>query len=242
MSTMEGGKAVKENGKLFEGLDDEQIKMMSEMCIEIDDKDIPLGPKSKVDLHIWENIQQGLLHRAFSVFLIDGEGRLLLQQRAGSKITFPLFWANTCCSHPWHNSAEMDLENAMGVKRAAVRKLEQELGIDPAQVPLGSFEFLTRIHYKAKFDDQWGEHEIDHVLILRPSKDVVLKPNPNEIEAVKWVNPGELKGFFANAKENGDLVAPWFELIAKTFLLPKWWGSLDSLKELRDEEIHYLEL
>ena len=239
---MESKEVVTGNEGLFDGLDDEQIKMMSEMCIGVDDKDIPLGPKSKVDLHIWENIQKGLLHRAFSVFLIDAEGRLLLQQRAGSKITFPLFWANTCCSHPWYNSAEMDLDNAMGVKRAAVRKLEQELGIEPDQVPLSAFEYLTRIHYKAKFNDQWGEHEIDHVLILRPPKGVVLKPNPNEIESVKWVTPSELKSFFENAKANGDLVAPWFELIAKTFLLPKWWDNLDRLQELRDEKIHYLKL
>jgi isopentenyl-diphosphate delta-isomerase len=69
------------------------------------------------------NIKEGLLHRAFSLFLFDKQGRLLLQQRSPEKITFPLYWANTCCSHPLYNEAEMELENGLGVKRAAIRKV-----------------------------------------------------------------------------------------------------------------------
>ena len=90
-------------------------------------KDEPIGPRSKVDLHIWENIVGGekILHRAFSVFLINKDNKLLLQQRASSKITFPDYWANTCCSHPWHTKDEMERTNDLGVKRAAIRKLLQ---------------------------------------------------------------------------------------------------------------------
>lgn len=108
------------------------------------------------------NIEKGLLHRAFSVFLFDSEKRLLLQQRADEKITFPGMWTNTCCSHPLGIPGETgdDLPSSvMGVKRAAVRKLDQELGIPAKQVPIDKFDFLTRIHYKAPSDGKWGEHE-----------------------------------------------------------------------------------
>lgn len=112
--------------------------------------------------HLMTNIDKGLLHRAFSVFLFDSNNRLLLQQRASEKITFPDMWTNTCCSHPLgvpgETGAELDAA-VLGVKRAAQRKLEQELGIKPEQVPLDKFEYFTRIHYKAPSDGKWGEHE-----------------------------------------------------------------------------------
>ena len=109
-----------------------------------------------------KNIEKGLLHRAFSVFLFDSSNRLLLQQRATEKITFPDMWTNTCCSHPLgvpgETGAELDAA-VMGVKRAAQRKLGHELGIKAEQVPLEKFDFLTRIHYMAPSDGKWGEHE-----------------------------------------------------------------------------------
>lgn len=117
--------------------------------------------------HLMKNINDGLLHRAFSVFLFDSQNRLLLQQRATEKITFPDMWTNTCCSHPLGIPGETgsDLETAVqGVFRAAQRKLYQELGIKAAQVPLALFNFLTRIHYKAPSDGKWGEHESKSVL------------------------------------------------------------------------------
>ena len=109
-----------------------------------------------------ENIDKGLLHRAFSVFLFNSKKELLLQQRATEKITFPDMWTNTCCSHPLGVPGETgaDLKTAVaGVKRAAQRKLDHELGIKAEQVPLENFQFLTRIHYKAPSDGKWGEHE-----------------------------------------------------------------------------------
>lgn len=108
------------------------------------------------------NIDRGLLHRAFSVFLFDEQNRLLLQQRATEKITFPDMWTNTCCSHPLAMPSETGAsltESVAGVKRAAQRKLDQELGIPAEQVPIDNFRFLTRIHYKAPSDGKWGEHE-----------------------------------------------------------------------------------
>jgi isopentenyl-diphosphate delta-isomerase len=109
-----------------------------------------------------ENIDRGLLHRAFSVFLFDSQNRLLLQQRATEKITFPDMWTNTCCSHPLGIPGETGVgldASVQGVRRAAVRKLDHELGIPSAQVPIDDFKFLTRIHYKSPSDGKWGEHE-----------------------------------------------------------------------------------
>ena len=109
------------------------------------------------------NINAGLLHRAFSAFVFNpSTKKLLLQQRATEKITFPDMWTNTCCSHPLGVPGETGDElqaSVMGVKRAAQRKLDQELGIKKEQVPLDDFKFLTRIHYKAPSDGKWGEHE-----------------------------------------------------------------------------------
>lgn len=108
------------------------------------------------------NIEKGLLHRAFSVFLFDDKNRLLIQQRAAEKITFPDCWTNTCCSHPLGVPGETGSnlpDSIEGVKRAAQRKLDHELGIKKEQVPLDQFRFLTRIHYKAPSNGQWGEHE-----------------------------------------------------------------------------------
>lgn len=108
------------------------------------------------------NIDKGLLHRAFSVFLFNDKNELLLQQRASEKITFPDMWTNTCCSHPLMIPGETGsnlTECIEGVKRAAQRKLDHELGIKKEQVPIEKFHFLTRIHYKAPSDGKWGEHE-----------------------------------------------------------------------------------
>ena len=108
-----------------------------------------------------ENINKGLLHRAFSAFVFrPSDGKLLLQQRATEKITFPDMWTNTCCSHPLDDfEAEKVEEAQLGVRVAASRKLEHELGIPPAQTPIDKFQYLTRIHYLAPSDGMWGEHE-----------------------------------------------------------------------------------
>jgi isopentenyl-diphosphate delta-isomerase len=146
----------------LDGHDEEQIRLMDEVCIVTDEQDLPIGKASKKICHLMTNIDKGLLHRAFSVFLFNDKNELLLQQRAAEKITFPDMWTNTCCSHPLGIPGETgsNLPDAIeGVKRAAQRKLDQELGIKKEQVPLDKFRFLTRIHYKAPSDGKWGEHE-----------------------------------------------------------------------------------
>ena len=215
------------------GYDDEQIRFMEEVCIVLDYDDVPIGSASKKVCHLMENINKGLLHRAFSCFLFDSQNRLLLQQRASEKITFPDLWTNTCCSHPLEIPTETGstLEKAVaGAKRAAQRKLEQELGIPPHQVPLERFEFLTRIHYKAPSDGKWGEHEIDYILFIKA--DVNLNVNPNEVRDTTYVTPDELKEMF---KMDQLRFTPWFKLIGRGMLF-EWWDQLDSgLEKYKNE-------
>lgn len=176
-----GAHKVPADDRDLAGYDEEQIRLMDEVCIVLDDNDNPIGSASKkvctfclvlrvlswiltgyLEGHLMKNIDEGLLHRAFSVFLFDSSNRLLLQQRASEKITFPDMWTNTCCSHPLGIPGETGSElpeAVQGVRRAAQRKLDQELGIQAKQVPLDKFQFLTRIHYKAPSDGKWGEHE-----------------------------------------------------------------------------------
>ena len=207
------------------GYDEEQIRLMEEVCIVLDNDDQPVGSASKKVCHLMENINKGLVHRAFSCFLFDSQNRLLLQQRASEKITFPDLWTNTCCSHPLAVPTETGstLDAAIaGAKRAAQRKLDQELGIKAHQVPLEDFHFLTRIHYKAPSDGKWGEHEIDYILFIKA--DVDLEVNPNEVQDVKYVSADELKHMF---KEGKLAFTPWFKLICNTMLF-EWWEHLDE--------------
>lgn len=215
------------------GYDEEQIRLMDEVCIVLDRDDMPIGSASKKACHLMTNINQGLLHRAFSVFLFDPQSKkLLLQQRASEKITFPDMWTNTCCSHPLAHPSETghgDLpSNVEGAKRAAQRKLGHELGIPASQVPVSAFDFLTRIHYLAPSDGKWGEHEIDYILFIEA--DVTLDINKNEVQDTRWVSPDELRQMFKDVesqsgKDKALKYTPWFRLICEGMLF-EWWDKL----------------
>ncbi|EDQ85022.1 uncharacterized protein MONBRDRAFT_34433 [Monosiga brevicollis MX1] len=217
--------------------DEEQVKLMAEECIVIDENDKVTGHDSKKNCHLMENINKDLLHRAFSVFLFSSEGKLLLQQRADEKITFPGYWTNTCCSHPLYRPEELEEEGQQGVRFAARRKLEHELGINPEQISLDEFTYLTRIHYKAPSDGTWGEHEIDYILFLQ--KDVSFEPVPNEVQATRWVTQDELRELMATADAQGLKITPWFKLIVENFIYP-WWDKLDNLDTSQQDKIHHM--
>ena len=121
-------------------LDATQVSLLKEECILVDENDRVIGSESKKNCHLNSNIRAGMLHRAFSVFLFNTKGELLLQQRATAKITFPECFTNTCCSHPLYHPSELEEEGNVGVRRAAQRKLNHELGIPNDQVwPHGLF-------------------------------------------------------------------------------------------------------
>ena len=139
--------------------------MMKDTVLVLDDDDNVIGSASKRKSHEFTPEQpRAILHRAFSVFIFDeSTGELLLQQRASSKITFPNVWTNTCCSHPLHGMEPPEVDGpkdvadgtVMGVKNAAIRKLDHELGIPGSELDINKFKFLTRLHY-------WAADTITH--------------------------------------------------------------------------------
>lgn len=118
-------------------LDETQVQLLAEECILVDHTDTVIGSDTKKNCHLNENINAGKLHRAFSVFLFNSKGQLLIQQRSLAKITFPECFTNTCCSHPLYRQEELEEGGAIGVRRAARRKLEHELGIPQDKVSVG---------------------------------------------------------------------------------------------------------
>lgn len=212
--------------------------MYKDECILVDNQDNITGHSSKYDAHRFTPQQPtGLLHRAFSVFLFREDNKLLLQQRAPSKITFPNVWTNTCCSHPLHGfePSEIDASDAvssghvLGAKQAAIRKLHHELGIVGQQLPIDKFRYLTRLHYCAPdsvtYGDsaEWGEHEIDYILLIKCN--VTVNQNPEEVQDTKYVTKDELKKMMD--PKSGLLWSPWFRIIAENFL-SAWWDDLDQ--------------
>jgi geranylgeranyl diphosphate synthase type I len=214
------------------GHDESQTAMMAEAVILVDDEDRVIGAESKLEAHRGG----GKLHRAFSVLLYDMEGRLLLQRRALNKITFPGIWANSCCSHPLYTADEMELDGDLGVIRAAIRKLEQELGIPTSQVPISSFESVGRFQYLARMNDDWAEWELDHVIVIQSEVD--LNINANEVHEIAWVGKDEFADWCAATRHRGEKFAPWFGGICELFI-DKCWPNSNS-RGVYDSCIHQL--
>ena len=216
-----------------EGYHIDQVNMMSEEVILVDRNDTVLGSLSKVDAHRGD----GVLHRAFSILLFDQEDRLLMQKRADHKITFPGIWANTVCSHPLSIPEELNHTNpVLGSKVAAQRKMQQELGIDIDTISTEDIHCITRMMYRARADDVWVEHELDHILFARAPPNMKIEPNPNEISEFEWVTQEELEDWISENPKRTGVIAPWFRLIAEN-ILPEWWGNLDGLPTLADDQI-----
>ncbi len=167
---------------------DKVVSFDDEQLILVDSDDRIVGYESKASCHDGE----GRLHRAFSVFLFDGEGRMLLQQRSAEKRLWPMIWSNACCSHPRRNE-EMD--------DAARRRTREELGVEVEP------EFLFKFQYHATYEDRGSENELCSVFIARCDEDPVT--NVNEIHATRKLTIAELETELA---ENGDHFSPWFKI------------------------------
>ena len=234
-----------------EGMD-QQTMMESDFLIPVDKDDNPLIEESisKRKAHEFNPDQpRGIAHRAFSVFLFNNENKLLLTQRASSKITFPNIWTNTCCSHPLKDmipndevDTNEDYPHFPGIKYAAIRKLKHELGIHSNDVPLDDFIFISRFHYWAAdtitygSNPQWGEHEIDYILFIKCDEAPTLDINQEEVSDYEYVSLTELKGYMYDETvmlrddEKQMLFSPWFRGIMENGGFD-WMENLDCALE-----------
>ncbi len=166
----------------------------------VDDHGRATGERTVAEAHQ----PPGLLHRAFSVLLIDPAGRVLLQQRAAVKTRFPLRWANSCCGHP---------APGQSLSTAANLRLQEELGVGPV-----SLSEIGVHHYHAE-DPATGrvEFEYDHVLRADFSPDEPLHPDPAEVADLRWVDPLELH---ADLTAEPQRYAPWLSGVLDRLLNP----------------------
>jgi len=139
--------------------------------ILVDERDTAVGTMEKMEVH-----QKALLHRAFSVFIFNDKGEMLLQKRAEKKYHSGGLWTNACCSHPQPGEDTMESAN---------KRLREEMGFNTALHK--AFTFV----YKAPFENGLTEHEYDHVFV--GSFNGLIKPNPAEVEDYCYQSLDELK-------------------------------------------------
>jgi isopentenyl-diphosphate Delta-isomerase len=163
------------------------ISADSESLILVDEADRELGHMSKALCHQGN----GVLHRAFSLLIFNASGELLLQQRSAAKRLWPLYWSNSCCSHP--RRAE-DMETAIH------RRLQEELGLRCA------LHFLYKFQYQAQFDGAGAEHELCSVFIGRCTSPV--RVDRSEVAQWRWISPDALQSDL-NGEGAGNFT-PWF--------------------------------
>lgn len=163
-----------------------------EHVVLVDENDSALGEMEKMQAH-----RLGVLHRAFSVFIFNDKGEMLLQQRAKTKYHSGGLWTNACCGHP---------RPGEGVMQAAARRLSEEMGFKT------ELEFKERIIYKAKFDNSLIEHELDYVFTGKYSGS--LQPDPDEVDAFSWV---ALENILIQLKAKPGDFTVWFKIIAERF-------------------------
>jgi isopentenyl-diphosphate delta-isomerase len=163
------------------------VSSEAEELILVDEQDNETGFASKAESHDGH----GILHRAFSVFLFNDRGELLLQQRSPAKRLWGGYWSNSCCSHPRRGES---------MEVATRRRLQDELNID------AELEFVYKFAYQADFGDVGAENELCHVFLGRCDE---VQPNASEIAAIRFISADDLDAEFAARPET---LTPWFGL------------------------------
>lgn len=166
--------------------------IQEEKVILVNENDEPIGLMPKMEAH-----EKGLLHRAFSVFILNSKNEIMLQQRAAHKYHSPLLWTNTTCSHQREGETNLQAGN---------RRLMEEMGISTELKEL--FHFI----YKAPFDNGLTEHELDHVMIGYYNDEPNL--NPDEAESWKWMGIDAVKD---DMQQQPELYTVWFKIIFDEF-------------------------
>ena len=166
--------------------------MVEEKVILVDTNDNPIGLMNKLEAH-----EKAVLHRAFSVFILNDKNELMLQQRAHLKYHSPLLWTNTCCSHQRENETNI---------QAGTRRLREEMGFETELKEM--FHFI----YKAPFDNGLTEHELDHVMIGNYNDTPFI--NKDEVESWKWMKIEDVKN---DMIVNPNFYTVWFKIIFEEF-------------------------
>jgi len=159
-----------------------------DQLILVDSEDRALGTATRAACHA----PGGQRHRAFSVYLFDSAGRLVVQQRQASKLLWPLYWSNSCCSHP---------RAGEDVATAARRRVREELGVN---LPL---THAFHYEYRADFGRVGTEHEVVHVFLGRVEEHELV-PNPEEVADLRLLTRTELEAELADP----TLTTPWFRI------------------------------
>lgn len=161
---------------------------MQEQLILVNERDEAVGVEEKITAHL-----KGVMHRAFSVFIFNSAGQLLLQKRANTKYHSRGLWSNTCCGHPRPGES---------IEGASRRRLKEEMGFDCEVRKV--FEFT----YRADLEDGLTECEYDHVLV--GTFNGVPTPNSDEVEGWKWL---DLVTLGLDVRAQPDKYTCWFTLI-----------------------------
>ena len=161
--------------------------MFHELLVLVDEQDRETGQAEKMDVH-----REGLLHRAFSIFIFTPQGEMLLQRRAMDKYHCGGLWTNACCSHPRPGEK---------VEEAAKRRLQEELGIDVGLQKI--FHFI----YRAEFENGLTEHEFDHVFIGEYAGDIPF--NAAEVMDTRYLSTEALLPL---VQQSPETFTPWFRI------------------------------
>lgn len=167
---------------------DRIVSSESEELILVDENDVEIGSSSKALCHDGD----GVLHRAFSAFIFNGRGELLLQQRSASKRLWPLYWSNSCCSHPRRGET---------LEVAVERRLREELGITTEPV------FVYKFCYQARYGELGSENELCSVYLGRC--DETVRPNMTEIAATRFIGADDLE---RELQASPEKFTPWFKM------------------------------
>lgn len=156
------------------------------ILVDVEDREV--GVAEKLECHVGD----GLLHRAFSVFVYGPDARVLLQQRSAAKPLWPMYWSNSCCGHPLPGE---------DIQAAAVRRTHEELGINCEA------RFLYKFPYQARYSDNYSENELCHVFAAHFSGEPA--PDPAEIAAWRWIAPD---GLTREIERHPERFTPWMKL------------------------------
>ena len=164
--------------------------------ILVDEKDKVIGSMEKMEAHL-----KGAMHRAFSVFIFNSSGQMLLQQRAIGKYHSAGLWSNACCSHPYPGE---------DIEMAAQRRLNEEMGFKTSLEKL--FDFV----YKASFGNDLIENEFDHVFVGKYEGEINI--NPREVSDYSFKSVNAIK---QELKEKPEIYTAWFHIAFPK--IESWW-------------------